>query len=379
MKAGIKALCAALALLFVISFPANTASDVTFIAVNNTLLRPLSTDTMPIYISGETYIPYTVLSNFTTIKYYYNRTLKQILVYDFWHRITFDLAEGRTFDESGKYYDFNAVSKNGTVYLPLIVISAKFDFYISSSHYSEYGALLRINEGDKIADDRDYTDSVGGLMKRVYNEYAEAQKAKSDSSSDSSSATTNEKPAARISYLILNGDPKACGDRVLSSLGSLNAAFFFTEEQIRSNGGFLRRLISESRTVGIYLEKNADISLTEQLKRANAALKEETFIKSRLVCVDEGSSSLSESERDGLIASGVRIWDPNLTVNGLRSSTIQTRASKIFSTLVFGLDISDPSSLIYLANLKKTAKDFSFSLLHMDEWSTPINGASDIR
>ncbi|MBQ7625223.1 MAG: hypothetical protein IJS65_08105, partial [Clostridia bacterium] len=343
MKMRVRVLCAALILSFFISVSAPAAPDVVFLAVNNTVLRPLSVDTIPIYVNGETYIPYSALSSLKTVKYYYNRTLNQVLVYDFWQRLTFDLAEGRTFDESGEYYDFYAIAKNGTVYLPLIVISTKFDFYISASHYSEYGALIRINEGDKIADDREYTESVNNLLKRVYDDYADSLK-ETVEPGEKTPAPPPEKPASRISYLMLRGDPKAYGERVLSSLGDLDAAFFLTAGQIRENGDFLRRLVSEGRTVGIYLSQSSETTLSEQLKDAERALREQTLTVSRFVCVDGGSAALSEEARDELTDAGVRLWDPNLEVTGLRSATIQNRASRISTTVVFGLDITEASS-----------------------------------
>ena len=102
-------LCVCLILCLLPSLSASRAFDgVAFLVVNNTLLRPLTTETMPVFIGKEVFVPYSVLDRLSSVKYKYEPQKEKLTIYNEEGFLVFDLAGGRTYDETGAEYEFDA-------------------------------------------------------------------------------------------------------------------------------------------------------------------------------------------------------------------------------------------------------------------------------
>lgn len=293
-------LCVCLILCLLPSLSASRAFDgVAFLVVNNTLLRPLTAETMPVFLGKEVFVPYSVLDRLNSVKYKYEPQREKLTLYNEEGFLVFDLAGGRTYDETGAEYEFDAAYVNNTVYIPVDTTCEKFGLYHSVSILSLLAPMVRIHEGELIGSDIDFTARLYTLFSTTYEEFA-----------DSNSLPVSPEPytpAQRAAYLAFYGDPAQAED--LPEKLKMPACFLLTAEEITEGGGFVRRCAAEGHSIGFMLDPDGDSSLSAQYQAALDALRLRTGLISRIVSVKGGSSNLSDSQTEELVQLGVNLWD----------------------------------------------------------------------
>ncbi len=372
MKRILKTVCCLLCVcLFLSLVPSGAAQDVVFLAVNDSFIQPMTEESMPVYINGELYVPYTVLSSFETINHYYNRSLDRLLVFDFWLRVTFDIESGVTTDEEGKQFSLPAVKMNGTVFIPLIVISQKFDFAISISRYSEYGSLVRINEDTMTVSDRDFTASNKDRMKSIFDDYQStlAPPPEDDPPTpvepDPVTVDPPDPPAEEpVSYLIVTGDPALFGKEMLSAFPEGSFSVFLTAEQIRENPSFIHRLICRGISFGILLDENSGWSAAAQIRDAETILKTRVFASAHLVCAPLGAAPLTDEDVKAISDGGYRLLDGCIDANDYSHDGLKIKLSEDDAPIIL-FEMTEEGPTVLLTVLSEGG----YALMPVREWT----------
>ena len=354
-------LCLAMLLCLLPSLSASRAFDgITFLVINNVLSRPMSADTMPVFIGKEVYIPYTALSTLTTVQYRYDLSQELLCFYDSNGYLAFDLANRRTYDEQGNEYEFSAQYINNTVYIPVNTTCEKFGLYHSVSMLSMLAPMVRIHEGELVASDLDFTSKLYSLLSTTY-EYFIIH-------ADLPLSYETYSPKKRAAYMAFYGDPSLYGSNILEVLQSSKAIFFLTSEEISQCGAFVRHANAKGHSVGIMLDSQSARSLSQQYTDANNALRLNCSLVSRTVSIKGGSQTLSDEQKAELLELGVRVWDFSADAQILDDDAMSSYASQ-GKAVVFAYDCNENTA----QRLQKLLSTTSYSINPVYEWTSPVN------
>ena len=389
-----RALCAVLCCLLVLAvfprLPAAADDDYLLCVVESTLNEDVSEAGRAAYIGGTIYVPYHALDSLYGIKPYYNERLQQLFVYSLDLRMTFDLPNGQTYDTNGEFYPLLAVRRAGTIFIPIQLVCDRFSLYFSFTPAGRYipAPVIRICASrPALSDTALYARSLS-LMQEIYNRYlAAVSPATPGSGTGNSGGTANPgtAPQPLLTYLMFEG---ALGETTVSLLDTLDesgdpAAFFLPAENAGAEESLLRRLYASGYTIGLLLTDVPD-DPAALLEKANAALCAVIHAKTRLVCVAAGADSLSDAQREAVIAAGFRLWDPNITPTAgtagtaaafLRSARRQLSRTSRTTVVRLPADAVTAEALPGLCRFLASG----YSVLAMNEWDDPINAANEIR
>ena len=200
-KRIIPVLCALL-LLFSLPFALPSAEaapeTVYFMSVNDTIME-LNDATMPFFVNGVLYVPYTMFDPDTSgsglgVFSSYSRSKAAVLIYGWGGTLLFDLqTNNSTF--GGKTYPDSAILRNSTVFVPLDMVCGCFNLDWSWLMV-EHGYIIRIKSGASSLDDRDFANAASYALKERYNTYIQNKTPAVRPSSPSGS------PAPRIESVI---------------------------------------------------------------------------------------------------------------------------------------------------------------------------------
>ena len=234
------------------AFPQQAAaSSVYFSAVNDTPLE-LSAGSMPAYIGGALYVPYTMFNNSILGVYFsYDRTEQKASLLYGGKQIYFDMAAGETFDAEGNSYTATASFYNGKIYLPVSFICSFFGFSYSYINSEGLGAIIRVKDANVVLSDAMYEKAARSVMSDQLNKYLGGT---APEVSPSPSDEPEEHTDIRV-HLGLTG--LADAEPVLDSLADygMRATFFVTGEEIRENADLVRRILCQGHKLGIDLAR----------------------------------------------------------------------------------------------------------------------------
>lgn len=244
-------LCCALLLgVSLLSGQAFAATNL-FVAVNDTLPGARA------YVSGGTYyVPYSVF-NALGIYYSYLSDSSTALLYSGAAKCFFDLQNGGCLDENGASFSDSAISRGGTVYVPVYFVCNRFGLrciYISGN---EYGDILRIKNSAAVLDDKRFLEAAiaqGLLSDNSGGDSGSAPpptRTPSPTPKPSPSPTPN-KSAVRV-RLCFEGLPDS-GALALLDTQELRACFFVTANDVRQNADELRRIAGSGHKIGVLLD-----------------------------------------------------------------------------------------------------------------------------
>ncbi|MBR1659033.1 MAG: hypothetical protein IJ705_01785 [Oscillospiraceae bacterium] len=166
-------LCAALLLALV---PAGSAADAEddrlgFVAIND-IMPPELVDCQMFY-GGVYYVPYYVFTDYglglsysyfaSAATAYFSTTEKQLF---------FDLNSGATYDGNDTHYAVSAISRGGTVYVPVGLVCRIFGgMTYSIIAGNEYGNILRLKTDAVVLSDAEFLRAARSLMRSYYQSY----------------------------------------------------------------------------------------------------------------------------------------------------------------------------------------------------------------
>ena len=362
-KLAAVALCVCMLVCILPLFSYSRAYDgVAFLVINNVLTRPLKSQTMPVFIGSEVYIPYSALDALSMVSYSFDPQKELLCVYNAGGYLTFDLASKRTYDEKGTLYPVSARYINDTVYIPVDTTCDKFGFYHSVSILSMLAPMVRIHEGELVGTDLDYTSRLYSLFSSTYNEFIDANDLPVD--------YTEYTPDKQTAYIIFYGAGTSDADRLMNALGSVKGCFMLTRDEIYSCGDFIRQAAANGHTIGFALDPKSDISLTQQYLDASFALELECGLVSRIATVTGGSDCLSDEQKAELDTLSLRIWDNTADADSLDDEELK---SCIFSDSadVFAFVTNEQTHL--RISLLTERDELSFAPVY--EWTFPVNRA----
>jgi hypothetical protein len=236
-------LCLALLLSLPLSPTAGAASDICFIALNDTLpdLGYLA------YTQRSTvYVPYSVFETFRIYHSYY-ATGSIASLYTSTTQVYFDLASGNTYDGSGEYYSTSAIMRGGTVYVSVSFVCSKFGLTWSYINGTGSGDVCRIKDSSVVLSDGQFLSAASSLMTTRYNAYTGVTSPGGTSASPDASPTPGTSGCDL--YLSFQGLPS---DAMLDTLKakSVTACFFLSAGDVRADPDTVRRIVGEGHRVG---------------------------------------------------------------------------------------------------------------------------------
>ena len=308
--------------LLVSAVPVSAASDVCFIAVNDSLL---DLGSVPYIYGGVVYLPYWVFSDYGFGIYFnYFSDGSTAAVYNEDKQLYFELGTEKTYDNSGKTYTYRAVMRNGSVYLPVKLMCSFFGgltcSYIAGS---DYGDVVRLRDARAVLTDSQFVKAASTLMQSRYDAVKNG----------SGTVIQTEAPVQTLSPAVREGTTGVLSfiglptETILTALrrNGASACFFLTENDVLSNPALIRRLCGEGHTPGIFIGSADDISDT--FRRVQDLIYEAAHVRTVLVCSLDAQQELEERAFE----LGASVW--SYDVDCMSTETVRVSGERIISLL----------------------------------------------
>ena len=324
-KIVLLALCVCLLCCCLAGTGALAEGEVCFIAVNDRLLELSS---MPYFSGGVTYVPYWVFTDYDIKIYYsYLSDTSTAMLYNSDSQLFFDMKNNTAYDNHDNTYNYRAVLRNGTVYVPATLVCNVFGgmacSYISGG---KYGDVLRVKDGSFALTDTQFMLAADLPMQTRYEAYIAAQKP------DNAPAPAPTPDAVTIHdgmavYLSFTGLPDS---EILTALRreSAEACFFLTEEQVRSSPELVRQLDGEGFKLGVMCEGTAHEDILDTYESTAALIFEAAHVKTLLITAlgEAAEPCARAAEENGLI-----FW--SYDIDGMSTDTVAVYPANIISVL----------------------------------------------
>ena len=366
--------------------PARADDDFLMCAIENTFLEDVTEGGRASYIGGSIYIPYSALDGLSGVKAYYNERLQQLFVYTLDLRMTFDMANEQTYDTNGDFYPPLAVRRGGTIFVPIQMICDRFELYFSFTPAGRIcdAPVIRICAVRPTLSDALLFSRSATLIETIYDNY-QAYINPVIPSDPGPGPGRDPTPAPLLTYLLFEGPLTAETPAILDELSDRGcpAAFFLPAEDPAAEPDLLRRLYAQDYTLGLLLTDVPE-DPAALLREANARLCGVVHAKTRLVRVAAGADTLTEGQREAIVAAGFRLWDANLDPLADESDAeellrlARRMLARTSRTAVIRLS-SNPAVLETLPALCRWMDNNNRAVLSINEWDDPINAANELR
>lgn len=322
MKKKALALLFCLLLVVQLAMPAAKAENLIFFTAMGESILPMTDETMPFISGNSLFIPSSIFTGSVRkaldVSYSGSISRGQIILYSGSHSLWFDLTQDYATDEDDNVYYPGAIVKNGQVFIPSALVARFFDLRYSITEV-EHGYMMWMRKQDYALSDTVFADAASYIMESRYKEYLKTK----EQQQPSQAPTTVEKEEETVMdgkriYLCFQHDESTSALLDTLDRASIQAAVFFTPEDMAESGDTLRRMITTGHSVGIQADAASETPLLEQLAAANDALEDATCTRTRLVMVQ---NSTDEAKRAAEQA-GYCVVTPNMdrTRYGLRTS-----------------------------------------------------------
>lgn len=304
-------LCAAL-VLSLLAVPTAGASNLAFVAVNDTIPLTLSGGELPFYANGVCYVPYTVFSS-VDIYPVYSATANTVTLTDRSGRLVYDLGGGTVTDENNTTQPMGAVLRNGIIFLPAAYSAAHFGVQCSVLTSSGGYTVVRFTTGSQVYDDGLFITKAENLIAYRVEQYESAQsKPEQPSQPDTSTPSTSQQPnqpgttpdpeepeegePVTVHLAITDG---VTMDQSLALLQTENlpAVFFFTEQELLERPYLVRQITVAGYPIGLTVDDADNRPLEEALRAANHALDGILGRKALLCLLPETAEAASLESR----------------------------------------------------------------------------------
>ena len=289
-------------LLAALPMAASGASDLAFVAVNETIPVTLSGGELPFYSGGMLYIPYTVF-NAVSLNFYpsYQPGDKTLTLFSRSSRLVFDLTTGSVTDEEKVIQQIPAIASGGTVFVPAAFCASHFGVQTSVLTSQSGYTVVRFRTGSEIYDDGLFIEKAESLISYRVSQYQESTAPSTPTtpttpSTDPTPSTPatpadpgeedpQEQPPARVCLAILDA---VSMDGALDTLAAhkTQATFFLTAEEILTDPDLVRRIAAQGHTIGLRVPEDEDPAAA--LAWGNEALDQVLKSKTLLALVPEG-------------------------------------------------------------------------------------------
>lgn len=289
-----------LSLLFlggqILPFASHATETVFFTAANDSVL-PLDDSTMPLWIDGQLYVPYTVFDANTTginigTHSTRNAAAGTATVYNLAHTLMFDLNAGNSVDQrSNLVYPYKAVLRQGIPFLPVAGVCNFFGLTYSYQN-TNYGYLLRLKGNNVVLSDSRFIDAADSLLSSMLKDFQQVDlpvvtTPEPEPSPPPAPETAEEPEAPEIppTPLVLGIHLHDHNVPLPQALGEVNAkaVFFFTPEQLETEGNTLRYVLGEGHYIGLKVTGETLEEVLEQIDRGNALLFQQARLTTQMI------------------------------------------------------------------------------------------------
>lgn len=370
MKRRITGLLLAVVLVLTLGMPLlaarpMAAESVYFTAVNENVC-PLNDETMPFWSGGSLYIPGTVLSSYDLgISYIRDTSAQMATFYNNRRVLEFDLANGGANNKLGTTYSgASAISRRGSVYVPLVFVCSYFGLSYSVVD-TAWGPLVRLRSDSSVLSDSQFVDAASSILASRYRAYEQSKKptvpttpTQPETSGESTAEPTQpvdessgSKTAGRVLLAVRAGSDEA----VATMLNTLErygykATFFFAPDALEGRDDLLRRIVSSGHRLGLIQTDSP-----EALRAANEHLRRCTGTVTRMVL---------SAQKEAVMTAGYTVYTPTLSAENLgttasgRASRIMDRIEKSSGTvkLLLGGDDTSASALNTVCSRLRSGK-----------------------
>lgn len=378
MKKRILALLCALSVFLSLS-PPSRAAEVCFTAINITVL-PLTSDTMPVWVGGTLYVPYTVFNAGSTgvslgTSSTYSRDRDTVSVFSISDMLIFDLNDNTCRNQhSGETLSGQAIIRNGRPYLPAALVCSFFGLNPPSYFPTSYGYVVRISDKNQSLSDSTFADAGSEVLRirlRDYNQSLNpapteetAEPAPSEPapppaqpSQNPQDPQTQEEPEIPV-CLAFRCDTGQAIPEILDALDRQGAAglFYLRPEDIAARGDLVRRILGTGHSVGILTEAESVEETQLLLDQGQQAL--ETVAHARTYYALTGRTEGAPEEQTGW-----RSWNGGVAVTPDGSASAYTLAQQAVRALPRNVDLA----LLLLDDSRDTADAMTFLLRQLGE------------
>lgn len=293
-------------------------SSLYFTVVNDTIL-PLNSNHFPVWVDGFIYLPYTVFDVGTTgsslgTQSTYQKSTNLVTVYTDTSTLIFDLEGGYCVNGiTQSVFPYRAVMENGIPYLPMTIVCNFFRITFSY-HSTSSGSVVRLEKG---------TGNLNAARFLIENEGKMADMVKEYEQGPTVTLPSEPEPEPVV-------DTPFClgfwvGEEDIDFADTLEnwkvyGVFFFTEEQLRSQGNYLRKLVAMGHSIGISLVSTGIEDALVEAEVCNELLRAQTMTTTQIVSGSSGLANGLKGEKYILWqgGSGKEISNPTAVVTGLK-------------------------------------------------------------
>lgn len=330
--------------------PAHAVEQIYFTAVNITIM-PLTADTMPVWIDGVLYVPYTVFDDHSNgapqwmnLGAYgsYNTTKQTVSLYNRQGTMMFDLVEDTCYDlNSGRTYPSPAITRNKIPFVPVGQVCSFLGLTYSYLTVPQ-GILVRIKSSSNSLSDADLIDTGKDTLNNRLWEYNNQNSAYTPPATDSPPLPPeNNSPETIPLYLGVRCERGGSAAALVNSFDaqSVRGLFFFSPEQLEAQDDLVRRLLATGHSVGLLLNGGTLDESREQLARGEGILRE-------MACVRPSALLCPEDQRKPLEEEGWVCWRETASVRPGVSAQEQARSLRNQELVRLTLDDSTETASI---------------------------------
>lgn len=332
-KRIIPALCV-LALLFALPFALPTAEaapdTVYFMSVNDTVMD-LNDATMPFFVNGVLYVPYTMFDPDTAgsglgLFSSYSRSKAAVLIYGWGGTMLFDLQkENSTF--GGKTFSDAAIQRNSTVFVPLDLVCRCFELQWSWLTV-EHGYIIRVKSGSATLDDRGFANAAAYTLKERYNTYMQNKAPRPITPTVQPTAPAAPADGAQIRFAFRMTGQSSGLTSLLSEMEKARVfgLFLCRPDELLDRDDQIRAILAGGHKLGLLLDADTLEGQRKQLEEGKRLLARIAYTPVSMAM----STGLSEEDTE-LLRDSVFLWQSTVdatddTLTAAQQAALVSRA-----------------------------------------------------
>jgi len=343
MKRKLLCVVCAILLLFSLLPGASGAQSMYFMAVNERILD-FSLNTLPFVYEGTVYVPYTMFVSKHNggvnlgVFYDWNRQNNILSLYSQTQPVlTFDIGAGTAYDTMDNTYNFRAIMRNSTIYLPAWGVCSYFGLQYSYLT-TQYGTLIRIKkDGSYYLDDRTFVDTAADKLKEQKKQFDRTQQPEVTPTPTPAPTPSNTPPPVgtdrqvKVSFAF-RCDQGEGPEAILDTLDGygLKSIFFFRPEDAARWDDQIRRLLGEGHKIGWIVDGEDAAVCAAQAAEGNRLLSHIAHTRTDFL-LPEGEEKLRvQLEQDGWVC-----WRGNINADPKQ----EERPASLALTLRLNLEV----------------------------------------